>query len=289
MRKTRIVISGLGAVGGYYGGLLAKHYNQSDSVEIIFIARGENLQIIQAKGLTIKTSKGNIKAQPTLVTDNPAEVGVADYLFCCTKSYDLEANMAQLAPLIGEDTTIIPLLNGADITERIQQILPQHEVWKGCVYICSRLVKPGVVNKFSEKERLFFGSEKGSKARQQELLSLLTNAGINAFNPENIAERIWKKFFMISTAATITAYFNQPIDKVIDQHYDMFVSLGLELRDVAAAKSIVLPDEIVFTSIESQKMMPNGATTSMHTDFKKGKNTELESLTGYVIRAGEEL
>lgn len=94
---------------------------------------------------------------------------------------------------------------------------------------------------------------------------------------------------MISTAATATSFFNQPIDEVLAQHIDLFIALGTELKSVAEAMGVRLPDDIVYTSIEMQKMMPAGSTTSMHSDFLAGKKTELETLTGYVIRQAEKL
>ena len=230
-----------------------------------------------------------IHTAPALATDNPAEIGPVDYLFCCTKSYDLEENIQQLKPVIGPGTVIIPLLNGLDIEERIHNILPGQEVWKGCVYIGSRLTEPGVVEKFSLKERIFFGNKDANKDKQTELLKLLMYARLNAFNPADIDLRIWKKFFMISTAATATSFFNQPIDEVLAQHIDLFIALGTELKNVAEAMGVSLPDDIVYTSIEMQKMLPAGSTTSMHSDFLAGKKTELETLTGYVIRQAETL
>lgn len=288
MKKIRIVISGIGGVGGYYGGKLAAHYQNSPDVEICFISRGENLHVIKEKGLRIETPEGVTVAQPTIVTNLPAETGIADFLICCTKSYDLEENIRQLSPVIGTQTSIIPLLNGANITERIQQVLPQADVWKGCTYIGARISSPGIINRFTTKERFFFGSETGSKEKQQIFLKLLTDAGINAFNPEDITAQIWKKFFMISIAATITSYYNQTIGEVIANHYDIFVALGNELKSIAQAKGVILPEDIVTASIESQKMMPANATTSMHSDFIKGGNTELDTLTGYVVKIGEE-
>lgn len=289
MSKVKIAISGIGGVGGYYGGMLAACYNNTDDVDIFFIARGENLKAIRENGLSLKKSYSHITTQPTLATDNPAEIGPVDYLFCCTKSYDLEENIRQLAPVIGPDTVIIPLLNGADITERIRLILPGHHVWKGCVYIGARLVSPGHVEKFTLKDRLIFGCKEGDEARQQELLALLQKARIAATIADDIDMEIWKKFFMISTAATITSYFNETINEVIDKHKDLFVTLGYELLSLAKAKGIPLPENIVFDSIDSQKMMPNGSTTSMHSDFQRGSKTEIENLTGYVIREAHAL
>ena len=289
MSKTKIAISGIGAVGGYYGGLLAARYKDSEDIDIYFISRGENLEEIRKNGIEVKNTFLTIKAKPTLATDNPAEIGPVDYLFCCTKSYDLEENIAQLTPVIGPNTVIIPLLNGADIAERIQKLLPNNEVWKGCVYIGSRLVRPGRVEKFTIKDRMFFGSKEAPTKRQKELQDILANARILTTIPDNIDLEIWKKFFMISTAATATSFFNQPIDEVLAQHIDLFIALGTELKSVAEAMGVSLPDDIVYTSIETQKMMPAGSTTSMHSDFLAGKKTELETLTGYVIRQAEKL
>lgn len=288
MSKLKIAISGIGAVGGYYGGRLAAFYQSSPDIDIYFISRGENLRIIKERGLTIQMSSETIHTTPTLVTDKPETVGEVNYLLCCTKSYDLEENIIQLTPLIGSNTVILPLLNGANISERIQHILPLHTVWQGCVYIGARLKEAGLIEKFSEKERFFFGTP-DHDPRQKELLSILINAGINAFNPEDITLRIWKKFFMISTAATITSYYNQTIDEVITQHKDMFIALGKELKMVAKAKSILLSDTIEEDSVEAQKMMPPGSTTSMHSDFIRGSQTELENLTGYVVQTARSL
>lgn len=289
MSVIKIALSGIGAVGGYYGGMLARHYQNSKEVEIYFISRGENGQAIKEKGIEITSGDSAFTAYPKQTTEQPSDIGVVDYLFCCTKSYDLEENLHDLAPLIGKETIIVPFLNGANITEQIKALLPTQEVWQGCVYIGSRLIQPGIVHKFSSKERLFFGSETGSKKRQSILLELLLAASINAFNPEDITQRIWKKFFMISTAATITSYYNKPIDEVVSEHYESFKSLCIELKEVALAKNIQLADDIIDTTLETQKMMPPGAITSMHNDFKQGKNTELENLTGYVVYEAKRL
>ena len=280
MAKLRIAFSGIGAVGGYYGGMVAARYQGTIKADIFFIARGENLKAIRENGLQMQLGIRTIHTAPALATDNPAEIGPVDYLFCCTKSYDLEENIQQLKPVIGPETVIIPLLNGLDIEERIHNILPEQEVWKGCVYIGSRLTEPGVIEKFSLKERIFFGNKDANKDKQTELLKLLMYARLNAFNPADIDLRIWKKFFMISTAATATSFFNQPIDEVLAQHIDLFIALGTELKSVAEAMGVRLPDDIVYTSIEMQKM---------HSDFLAGKKTELETLTGYVIRQAEKL
>ncbi len=284
----KIAFSGIGGVGGYYGGMLAAHYRNSDTVSIYFISRGKNLEEIRQNGLRIQTKDAVTEACPAIVTDRPADIGVVDYLFCTTKSYDLEANIGQLSPLIGTQTIVIPLLNGADITERLRRILPHNTVWYGCVYIGARLAAPGLVTKFTDRSRLWFGDREGDRNRQQALLQLLTAAGIDALNPEDIITRIWQKFFLISVGATLTSYYNQSIGEILQHHREDYRLLGDELMQVARAKRIVLPDDMVEKVVADQQKMPYDATTSMHTDFRNGKQTELDTLTGYVVRAGQE-
>ena len=286
--SIKIAFSGIGGVGGYYGGRLAGTYEQSEEVKVYFISRGENLEVIRRQGLEIHTPNKAFVVHPVLATDQPAEIGTVDYLFCATKSYDLEENIRQLLPVIGPETVVIPLLNGADITDRIRRQLPQQEVWYGCVYIGARLSAPGHITLFTERERLWFGDPQGNPERQQELLGLLTRAGIDALNPEDILFRVWRKFFLISLSATLTSYYDESIGEVLERHREDYYRLGDELRTVARAKGIDLPEDIVEQIISDQQKMPYDSTTSMHTDFRNGKRTELENLTGYVVRSGEQ-
>src|ERR1035437_10130386 len=113
--KTKIVIVGLGGVGGYYGGLLARHYADNPNMEIYFVARGEHLKKVQQNGLKVITETGTFIVSPTLATDTVSEIGIADYVILTTKSYDLEATVKQINPCVGANTVILPLLNGADI------------------------------------------------------------------------------------------------------------------------------------------------------------------------------
>lgn len=123
----KIAIAGIGGVGGYFGGWLAKHYENSD-VEIYFIARGENETAIRDHGLQLETTSGNFTAHPKKVSADPNEIGPVDLLLCCTKTYDLEESIARLRPCITRDTVILPLQNGVDSRERIHKIFPEQEV-----------------------------------------------------------------------------------------------------------------------------------------------------------------
>ena len=165
MQTIKIAILGLGGVGGYYGGKLAKRFRDTSHVEIYFIARGEHLEAIKEYGIHIINENEDFFAKPKLATSDAAEIGPVDYLIITTKSYDLKSSIDQIRPCIDKNTVILPLLNGGDITERIREILPGNTVWSGCSYIVSRRTEPGVIRTSGPFLRLVFGCDGGEDER----------------------------------------------------------------------------------------------------------------------------
>src|SRR5580692_7955841 len=140
--KTKIALLGMGGVGGYFGGVLARHCEKSITLEIIFIARGDNKAVIKRSGLNLQTPEETFVAYPKLTSSDPSEIGTIDYLICCTKTYDLEQSLRQYIPCIKNETVLISLQNGVEGADIIKQICPENEVLDGGAYIISSLVKP---------------------------------------------------------------------------------------------------------------------------------------------------
>jgi 2-dehydropantoate 2-reductase len=282
----KIVIVGIGGVGGYYGGFLAKKFEDSSEIEIYFLARGTNLQKIQQEGLKVIAKTGTFIAHPKLATDDVSEIGKADYIILCTKSYDLESTVMQIKPLVDSNTVILPLLNGADISQRISKLLPSTEVWNGCSYIVARLNEPGVVESSGDLHALHFGYNNQTSESLLKFEELLKSANIDATFSENILLLIWIKFMFISTTASLTSYFNVNFGALVTDEIrkQTLIDLSNELISVASAEGIELSTDLINKAIHRLEKMPIHATTSMHSDFLNGKNVELETLTGIVIQ-----
>ncbi|OWY26184.1 2-dehydropantoate 2-reductase [Sphingobacteriales bacterium UPWRP_1] len=289
MTKTKIIIAGIGGVGGYFGGLLANHFYDNENVDINFFARGQHLKEIQVNGLKVTKGKSEFIAKPTLATDNPAEIGISDFIIITTKSFDLEAVIKQLRPCINQDTIILPLLNGVDSKERIKDIFPDNIVLDGCAYIVSRLKQVGVIENSGNIQTLYFGLDNLVNERLLLLENLLKEANIEAFLSINISTIIWEKFIFISPTATATSYFDKCIGELIadNEKLKMTTTLIEEVKQIAKAKQIYISDDIIEKTVNKLKALPFETTSSMHTDFKNNKpNNELKSLTEYVIKEG---
>ncbi|TRW99887.1 ketopantoate reductase family protein [Flavobacterium gawalongense] len=292
--KTRIGILGLGGVGGYFGGLLAKAYTQSEAIEIVFIARGETQKAIVQNGLKIICSASSLSLGsdesemivfPNLVSNDPEEIGKLDYLICATKTYDIESSFLSIKNCITPKTIILPLYNGVDATERIEKLFPENTVLQGCVYIISMIVSPGVIRKIGPYEKLFFGSKTAPISKLNELQSIFEKAAIESYLVDTIEETVWEKFIFISALASATSYLNQNIGAILNNAANkaIYISLLNEITSVAFAKGLALPNDIVVQTIVKLEKSPQDATSSMHRDLLAGRNTEVVSLTKYVV------
>ena len=286
--KTRIGILGMGGVGGYFGGLLAKAYAESDSVEIVFIARGETQKTIAQNGLKIITDTTEITVFPSIVSDDSKVIGKLDYLICATKTYDIEESLLSIKKNITKNTIILPLYNGVDAPERISALFPDNEVLQGCVYIVSMIVSSGVIKKIGTYEKLFFGSRTATIATLNKLQSIFEKASIESYLVDDIEETVWEKFIFISALASATSYLNQNIGAILNSQSSraVYVSLLNEITMIAAVKGLNLPADIIMETILKLEKTPHDATSSTHRDLLAGRKIELYSLTQFVVNEG---
>ncbi len=289
--KYRITVLGIGGVGGYFGGKLAEHFAGSNDVEIIFIARGKSAKAIKDNGLKIITPEGEQIVRPNLVSDNPSEIGKIDLFILCTKAYDLAESIEKYKSCLNDETIILPLLNGVNHAETVQKILPDSVVWNGCVFIVARLIEKGIVKIDSEIRLLQFGSNNAEKSKLEKVGNIFKSAGIQTELSNDIDKTIWEKFIFISSLATLTSHLDKTKGEIIDspENLQTLIDLIAEVSDLARAKKINVAENIEEITLEKIKKAPSSSTSSMHADFAKKGRTELETLTGFVVKESQKL
>jgi len=255
-------------------------------LEVSFIARGEHLNKVKDKGLTVIAETERFTTQPHKATDRPEEIGPSDFVILATKSYDLDEIAEQIRPLVGTSTIILPLLNGIDIVERLRTFYPKNEVWYGCAYIIARLNEPGVIESSGNVHYLHFGHENRTSSELIYIEKLFLNAGIEATLKEEALRAIWRKFFFISTTAALTTYLNAGFkDLVFNQEYKtLYLQLMQELMALSAAEEVGLQFSLTDDMLRYCGSLPAGTTSSMNSDYRAGRRIELETLIGVVVR-----
>lgn len=281
----KIVIAGIGGVGGYFGGLLARHYHQHDEVTVSFFARGNHRRVIAEKGLLVKKGNESWVAFPHTVTDDAHELGTADVLIVASKSYSLEMMLQQLTPCVDSSTIMLPLLNGADSFDRVQHYFPFNTVLHGCVYLVSRKVEDGVIETSGNVESLFFGIPLQRSARCIELESIFKRANIQATCTPVIEQVVWEKFLFVSPIATATTFYNDSIGNILSNvdKRSALLQLVKEIHALADAKGIGVPTDLSDRTIARLGALPYDTTSSMQADYVQGHTIEWKSLMEYVI------
>jgi 2-dehydropantoate 2-reductase len=288
--KMRIGIIGVGGVGGYFGGKLAKKYEKSGEHEIIFLVHDDHLRAIQKNGLQLFTKEGNYVARPNIATDKPLEAGIFDLVFFCTKSYSLESSAQEYSACINSKTIVIPLLNGVNSSERLRVIFPQANVLGGSVYIVSSIEKPGVVRQKDGACILTFGTDDKSAGKYKYILDILLKAKIKAMLTDKISEVLWTKYLLMCPLGSLTAATGKTYGGIIDNAKLRKELKGMmeEVFAVARARKVALPEDLVDKTMKLVKNFDPDSKTSMQLDKEKGRATEIDALTFYMCKAGRD-
>jgi 2-dehydropantoate 2-reductase len=287
----RIAIVGVGGVGGYFGAKLAHHYASHRDTQVIFIARGEHLERIEEDGLEVGTVEGDYRVKPDGATDNPKDLGVLDLILLAVKGYDLESGARLIIQNLGDQSVVIPLLNGVDNAERLRSLLPGGRILNGCVYVSAHLLKPGVVQQVGGPCRLLFGPEDGETEAFRDIEKILQDAGIKAELQSDIRAAVWEKYMFISPFACVSSLYNRPLGGILEfgETRDLLRGLMRELESVCDGQGVQVPENIVEISMEKASQFPYETKSSMQLDCEKGKNTELDLFAGYVVNSGAAL
>jgi 2-dehydropantoate 2-reductase len=279
----KIMIVGIGGVGGYVGGKLKL---ETDN-KITFIARGAQLETIKKSGLKLIDENDESMIQPDTITDNPKNLGTYDLILLCTKSYDLQDALKLIKDNVSNDTVLLPLLNGVSHDKEIQKVFQNAKTLNGCIYILSNVKEPGVVKKYGGVFNLIFGTDKYPLEEFKNIKELFDEAGLRNKLTKDIELETWKKYLLISAYASMTSYYEKPLGFVANEKIDELKKVLYEIKSVANAKDIDIKDEVIEKILERIKTLPYESKTSMQLDYEKAKKTEVEALCGYVIKEAD--
>ena len=283
----RVAVIGAGGVGGGFGAALAKA-----GADVTFVARGRHLEAMRTRGLLVKGGRGETHVVPAKATDDPGSIGKVDIVLFCVKLWDVESAGAQIKPLIGPQTAVIPLQNGIDAADRLIPILGREAVMGGVAQISASITEPGVITQVGTFMRMIFGELDGRiTKRGQDLLALCQKAGFDATLSEQILTDLWMKFISLTTNASLTAATRQPIGKLRDDPdiRPMFVSAVQEVIDVGRARNIALPADALARALDFIGHAPPAMKASMALDLERGNRLELPWLNGKVVELGKAL
>ena len=295
----KICVFGAGAIGGYMGVKLAQ------AADVSLVARGPHLAAMQANGLKLIEEDGESTVEVT-ASEDPAELGVQDYVIVTLKAHSVPGVVDKMQPLIGPETTIVSGVNGVpwwyfhkiggDLEgTRLESVDPGNKQWDGfgpdrvlgcVVYPAAEVIEPGVI-KHIEGNRFSLGEPDGSKSeRAQALSKALGAAGLKAPVRPRLRDEIWVKLWGNLSFNPISALTHATLDVLCTDPGTRAVARGmmLEAQEIAEKLGVKFP-------IDVEKRIDGGAAvgahrTSMWQDLDQGRPMEIDALVGSVQELG---
>jgi len=283
----RIAVFGTGGVGGYFGGRLAQA-----GEEVIFIARGEHLRAMQANGLRVDSIKGDFVIQPVQATDDTSRVGKVDMILVAVKAWQVMEAAPAMKPMLGEETGVIWLGNGVDAPAQLAAELGAEHVLGGLTQISAVIAAPGHIRHVGIEPLIAFGEMDGRPSQRVDALrQAFERAGVKVVTPADIQAAMWEKFVFIASISGVGAVTRAPagVLRSVPETRQMLQRAIAEVTQVARARKINLPEDIIAKTLAFIDGMAPGVLASMQRSIMEGRPSELGAQNGAVVRMGLEV
>jgi 2-dehydropantoate 2-reductase len=283
----KILIFGTGGVGGYFGGRLARA-----GEDVVFIARGEHLRAISASGLRVDSSDGDFVIYPAKATDDVSEIGEVDLVILGVKAWQVPEAARAIKPIVGANTTVLPLQNGVEAVSQLVNELGAENVIGGLCRIVSYVVGPGHIRHAGFEPSIIIGElDNRHTDRIARIEQVFKHADLNISIANDIQVALWTKFLFIASFSGVGAMANAPagVLRSDPKWRAQMLSAMNEIYALAHARGTKLPPDSIDRVMSSVDGLPEDATSSMQRDIAAGKPSELEAQNGAIVRMAREV
>jgi 2-dehydropantoate 2-reductase len=278
------VLGGGGAMGGLFGGYLAR---AGEDVVLVDVSQA-SVDAIERDGLAVEEKDGSMATIRVKASSKPEDVGPVDLIVNFVKCYHTEAAIASASPMLGRDTAILTLQNGWGNADRIAAVAGKSRVMVGLTYHSGTLLAPGRI-KHSGIGMTHVGELDGSKSQRLETaVEAFRKAGIETAASSRIVDEIWKKLALNVCTLPTAALLHFAADELIQHEGTIALMQGLlaEVVTVAKAQGINLDQAERWRAITSLLKQAIGARASMLQDVEAGRRTEIDVVNGAIVEGG---
>jgi 2-dehydropantoate 2-reductase len=296
----KVCIFGAGAIGGYLGVQFAQA-----GADVSLVARGAHLEAMRKNGVRLLKDDQEIVAHPTC-TNDPAELGVQDYVIVGLKGHQLSSAVESMQPLLGNDTSIVTAVNGIPYWyfyrhggklegSTLESVDPGGRQWGelrperaiGCiVYPATEVVEPGVI-RHVYGDKFPVGEPSGERTERVEKISkVFEAAGLKAPVLDNIRDEIWLKLWGNVSFNPISALTHATLDVITTDPGTRAVAKAMmvEAKEIADQQGIGFRVDVE-RRIEGARKV-GAHKTSMLQDLERGRPMEIDPLVTVVQEMG---
>jgi 2-dehydropantoate 2-reductase len=278
---VKVLILGAGAVGGYWGARL-----HQAGIDVTFLLREKRAETVAKNGLVVKSPKTGDATLPVKVVTKAGEGGPYDVIVLACKGYDLGSAMDSIAPAVGTNTTIVPMLNGHMHFATLDARFGRDKVAGGLARISGMLGPNGEILN-SGGTGVSFGERDGKPARPAlvELDAACKKAGIDGGLHPDINQDLWDKWIMLGAIAGMCSAMRGTVGDIMesDDGGAIMAEILEECRKVAAAEGCPPNDKVVGAIKASLTQKGGKAVASILGDIEKGGAVEAKSIVGDML------
>lgn len=276
----RILVVGAGATGGYFGARLAQA-----GQDVTFLLREKRALAVQRDGLTVHSPHGDFHFQPSVVQASQL-TGPYDLILLTVKSFGLEAAIKDIAPVVGEDTMILPVLNGMKHIETLSQRFGEHALLGGLCKINATLDADGHIHQMTPMHQIYYGELSGEKtARIQRVDQAFKEAGFDAFLSETIMTDLWEKWLLLCSFGAITCTMHGNIGQVASAPGGTEFATGIVNEALTTMKAFGYAERAAAVAKVKEAVTDKHSeqTSSMYRDMTQGNPVEADQIVGDLV------
>ena len=280
----RILVLGAGGVGGFFGGRLVEK-----GEDVTFLVRSKRKRQLEERGLVIRSVNGDFFFFFKLITKED-RTSPFDVILFSTKAYHLNEAIQDLKPFVGEDTIIIPLLNGIAHLSLLQKEFGEEKVIGGLCFIETTLNDQGEIVQTSAANRLVFGEIKlQDSERIQRIAKAFAGTKSSFVLSENITQDMWHKYLFITVMSGVTTLMRAPIGPIRESEggHDFIQNLFEECVQIMRYIGAPVKYDITEEHMKTIDKISYDMKSSMQRDMEKGSFIEGKHLQGYLLNVAE--
>lgn len=289
--ERRICVAGIGGVGGYLGGALAKARDN-----VYFVARGGRKEAILEHGLHVDSDHlGSFTVHPAAVGEGAEQLGQMDVIFICVKNYSLEAVCQQIRDMVKEDTVVVTVMNGIDPAQRAREYLGKGIVLDSMIYVVAGSRPDYSVTQSGDYCDIYIGKQNADlreRNAMEVVAQVLKDTSVDCHIEEDIQAILWKKYILNCAFNIVTAYYSTTTggfrkEPRMQEELQQLLAEGCSVaRRLGVAISDNLEEEHFHHFMCEQS---DSATSSLRRDMDAGRPNELETFSGYLLRQAEQV
>ena len=281
LREMKIAVVGSGAVGCYYGGMLAHA-----GCDVSFLMRAD-LAAVRERGLVIHTQGRTVAVPRVTACGTTAEIGPVDVVIIALKATANAALEELLPPLLGENTALLTLQNGLGNEEFLAARWGAERVMGALCFVCLNRTAPGVIEHFDAGSISVGEFRRPASARARTVAEAFVGAGVESRAVENLVTERWRKLLWNIPFNGLSIAAGATVDVVLadDGLRKLARDLIAESLDAARRLGHEIPDEFADWQIERSYSMGAYQPSSM-LDWQAGRPVETEAIFGEPWRQG---